>query len=343
MKKLTLLLLLVATACTAHNKTTTITVKIESLPDGNTVKLYNHATYIRGAGGAVAEAQVTDGQFVFSLDIDEPRQFAVEAGPQYGNYTVIATPGEAITLTGPSFRGVEMTGSQWQQKFNDLTAKPWREYSAKVKDLSDEERAPLLEEHLKYLQRLIAENSDSFLAPLMIYQFSGNIKPTEEMYDALAEDVKNSFHGKHLRAYLDTFLIGDPAPAFTAKDRDGKEYSLADLLKGNKYLIVDFWASWCAPCRAGIPKMKEFAVKYAGEGLALVNIFTDKDRDAWLQALDEEQMPWTNLHDADGTIKTAYGVNGIPSVFLIGVDGVVIFEKLWGDAIEKELKATFGY
>jgi alkyl hydroperoxide reductase subunit AhpC len=91
--------------------------------------------------------------------------------------------------------------------------------------------------------------------------------------------------------------------------------------------------------------MQELTEKYASKGLATVFISTDRDRDAWVKA-DHERMsgkPWVSLHDEDRTIMTAYGVRGIPSVFLIDASGKVIFEKLHGDAIEQELKKAFGF
>ena len=88
--------------------------------------------------------------------------------------------------------------------------------------------------------------------------------------------------------------------------------------------------------------MKEFAKKYADKGLVVLSISVDKDRDTWLKALEEEQMPWTNLWD-DAGIKVKYGVKGIPSVFLIqAADGTVLFEQLYGEAIRQQLKKILG-
>ncbi len=340
MKKLTFLLLFVTTACTAQN--TTITGRIGSLPDGAKIELRNAATYLRET--AFAETQVADGQFVFTIEMDGPRMLTIDAGPEHGNFDLIATPAETIILTGPTLRDADVAGSQWQQKFTDLTEKPRLDYAAKVKDLSDEERAPLFEEYLNYLKRLTAENSGTFLGPLLIHRFSRNIAPTEAAWEALSESARNSFHGRALRAHLDRLFPKDkPAPAFTLKDRDGREFALTDLLAGKKYLLIDFWASWCLPCRKGIPKLKEYAKKYATDGLAIVNISTDTNRAAWLRALDREQMPWTNLLDAEGKTAAAYGVRGIPTAFLIDADGIIRSDDLSNTTMEQRLREVFGY
>jgi thiol-disulfide isomerase/thioredoxin len=212
----------------------------------------------------------------------------------------------------------------------------------RMRDVSEEERAETLRRFLEEeVKPAIAKYSNSFWGPVLIYSWSGNIKPYEAQYTALSTSAKNSFLGRSLRTYLDSYIT--QAVPFTAKDVDGKEHTLESLMKGNKYLILDFWASWCAPCRRAIPKMKELSEKYASEGLALVFISIDRDREAWVKALEQEQMPWINLHDEDGSARAAYGVRGIPSVFLIEANGKVHFAKLYGDAIVHELEKVFGF
>jgi thiol-disulfide isomerase/thioredoxin len=324
----------------AQDEKTTIRGEIKSLKEGAVVELLDGATYARGE--TVAKTEVTNGTFTFTIEIEEPRYFCIETGASTGNFFLVVEPGDQMELKGESFHGLQHGGSKAQQKLEELTTTVQREYSAKYRSAPEEEKTALMENHWgKEIPQLIADNSDHFLAPILIYRYSGNVKPSEKQYAALSEKVKNGFHGKALRAYLDTFLIGKQAPAFAAKDVNGKEYTLVSLLDGNKYLLVDFWASWCVPCRKGIPEMKVFAKKYAGKGLAVVSISTDAKREDWVKALEEEKMPWTNLLDENG-VKKAYGVGGIPSVFLIDASGKVLFEKLYGEAIGKELEKVFG-
>ena len=345
MKKTLLIiaLLCIAWAGQAQSKKTTIQGEIKSLAEGAVVELYYRANYTRDA--AIAKATVENGRFTLAFEIDDPRYVNIESGPRTGNFSIIVEPGDQVILKGETLRGLQYSGSTAQKKLEELTIVLQREYSAKYRSAAtEEEKAALMAEHFgEKIPQLIADNSNHFLAPILIYHYSGNVTPSEKQYAALSKEVKNSFHGKKLREYLNTFLIGKNAPEFTAKDVNGKEYSLRSLLKGNKYLLVDFWASWCAPCRKGIPEVKEFAKKYAKDGLVILSISTDAKREDWVKALEEEQMPWTNLLDEDGSIKKAYDVGGIPSVFLINAkSGKIIFEKLYGEAIGKELKKVFG-
>ena len=203
-----------------------------------------------------------------------------------------------------------------------------------------EKNAALEETFRQELESLFREKANTIWAPMML-TYNPAIGPTEELYACLSDEVKNSYYGRLMRSELDKMFVGKKAPDFVLEDANGKEHSLKQLLEGHQYLLVDFWASWCAPCRKGIPEMKEFAKKYAGKGMAVLSISVDKDRDAWLKALEEEQMPWTNLWDDVG-IKTRYGVKGIPSVFLIQADGTVLFEKLYGDDIRQQLIKILG-
>lgn len=203
-----------------------------------------------------------------------------------------------------------------------------------------EKNAALEETFRQELESLFREKANTIWAPLST-NYNPSIKPTEELYACLSEEVKDSYYGREMRKQLDAMLTGKQAPGFTLKDAEGKEYSLNQLLEGNQYLLVDFWASWCGPCRKGIPEVKEFAKKYAGKGLAVLSISIDTDRNAWLKALEEEQMPWINLLD-DAGVSKQYGVKGIPSVFLLKADGTVLFEKLYGEAIGRELKKALG-
>jgi peroxiredoxin len=134
-------------------------------------------------------------------------------------------------------------------------------------------------------------------------------------------------------------LVGKIAPAFTAADREGKKFSLKEL-KG-KYTIIDFWASWCVPCRKEIPNMKKLYAKYNSKGLVIISVSLDKEDAKWKKALDEEQLSWPNLIDKDG-ISDKYSIKTIPAMFVVDKNGKVIGEKLRGESLPDKLKELFG-
>lgn len=131
--------------------------------------------------------------------------------------------------------------------------------------------------------------------------------------------------------------IGAPAPDFESTDATGKSIRLSDF-KG-QYVLLDFWASWCGPCRREIPYIQAAHRKY-GERLTILSVSLDDKKDAWLQAVQTLDMPWHHVCDlkawgSDAAVK--YDVNAIPKTFLIGPDGLLIATGLRGEALERTL------
>ena len=116
-----------------------------------------------------------------------------------------------------------------------------------------------------------------------------------------------------------------------ALQQNGKAVKLSELVGKTDYLLVDFWASWCRPCRQLIPHLKDLHVKYHQSGkLQIVGISVDRDRNAWLQALQEEQMAWLQLHDtheAPNNPSDSYGISAIPTTFLIDRNGTIVLRN----------------
>ena len=132
--------------------------------------------------------------------------------------------------------------------------------------------------------------------------------------------------------------VGRPAPDFSLPDAEGKMHSLAEF-KG-KVLVIDFWASWCGPCRAEIPHLKEYCEEFMREGkdVAFLSISMDAKEDAWLKAVKEEGMPWLQLRDTkpDGvSMGDLYQFRGIPFILVIDKDGKIYRKGLRGTAVRQ--------
>jgi thiol-disulfide isomerase/thioredoxin len=188
---------------------------------------------------------------------------------------------------------------------------------------------------------LIRENSKTFWGPFFMLNnmsyFTDDQKP---LYDSMSIAAKNSFYGKLVKAELyPASYVGKPAPQFTSADREGTKHALKELL--GKYTILDFWASWCAPCRKEIPNLKKLYEIYNPKGLAIVSISIDKEDPKWKKALDEEKLPWMNVLDKED-VADKYGVKAIPAMFIVDKKGKVIGAKLRGESLENKLKELFG-
>ncbi|QEC44077.1 AhpC/TSA family protein [Pseudobacter ginsenosidimutans] len=136
----------------------------------------------------------------------------------------------------------------------------------------------------------------------------------------------------------DKLAPGKEAPAFTTLDENGKEVKLSDF-KG-KYVFLDFWASWCGPCKPQIPFLKAANDKFKSKNFVMIAISLDGNRDAWLKAVASHKMDWLQLSSLKSwkePAATAYEVNAIPFNVLIGPDGKILAKGLYNEDIDKKL------
>ena len=130
--------------------------------------------------------------------------------------------------------------------------------------------------------------------------------------------------------------VGDKVPSFTVKDADGKEKTLADFCKGKKYIMIDFWATWCVPCRKEMPNVKEQYAKYADKGFEIIGISEDRSKPTMDEFVKKEGMKWPTFRD-QSNIASQYGVTMIPTTFIINAEGVVVAQDLRGEDLGKKL------
>lgn len=133
---------------------------------------------------------------------------------------------------------------------------------------------------------------------------------------------------------------GSPYMDFELQDADGKMHKLSEYIGAGKYVLLDFWASWCGPCRAEMPNVKAAYDKYHPKGFEIVSVSLDNKRDAWLNAIEQLGMNWHHLSDLQGWKCSAgqvYGINSIPCTVLIGPDGVIVGGDYRGEDLDKKL------
>lgn len=215
-----------------------------------------------------------------------------------------------------------------------------------IKKTIENELVALAKTRTSLVTKFIEENPDSYLSLWAIRDVAGAYLDGEEapiLYNRISPRIKNTADGKEFASILngvDRTRVGRVAPEFVQPDTAGKLIKLSDF-KG-KYVLVDFWASWCHPCREENPRVLKAYNKYKSKDFTVVGISIDQEkmRTLWLKAIKDDGMPWTQLIDPSGDPKGAaavYGVKAIPSNFLIGPDGKIIARNLRGDNLEEKL------
>jgi thiol-disulfide isomerase/thioredoxin len=194
------------------------------------------------------------------------------------------------------------------------------------------------EERIK--KEIITDNNDSWWGPmLMLDQLFYFTQEHQPWYDAFSPEAKDSYYGQILKKEVETFT-GKPLPAFTLVGKDGKETTVASVGTGKKCILVDFWASWCAPCRREIPNLKNLYKQYSPKGFEIISISIDKKTADWEKLLNEEKLPWPNYLDIKGAADTCR-VKAIPAMFLIDDKGMVVAENIMGEALAVKVAELF--
>ena len=182
---------------------------------------------------------------------------------------------------------------------------------------------------------------DDYLTVLKYNKSSGNLDRIIPLYSSLPASYKDSRFGLMIKRSIDNFFIsvGTRAPYFVQPGINCDTVSLATI--GNDRLILlDFWASWCGPCRKEHPNLIKLYRKYRRKGFSIISVSVDTDREKWLDAIKKDKLPWLQLSDlkADNEAAKIYKVTSVPQNFLINSEGMIVGKNLVGEELEKKLK-----
>jgi len=156
---------------------------------------------------------------------------------------------------------------------------------------------------------------------------------------AFVAQQKSLIAAKQAKEKDNPAAVGKEAPEFVLPDTKGKMVRLSSFR--GKYVLLDFWASWCGPCRQESPNVVRAYNKYKGSKFDILSVSLDNDKDAWLKAIDKDQLTWTHVSDLnawESTVVRLYHVEGIPATFLIDPKGVVVARDLRGSELDQKLE-----
>lgn len=197
---------------------------------------------------------------------------------------------------------------------------------------------------MKMHKQYVLQHKNSVVCPFIIIDHFVNyfeFKQAEELFALVTPAIKNSFYGKKLSDAIkiaNRTAIGT-SPTFSQIDSAGKVMNLQDFR--GQYVLVDFWASWCGPCRRENPNVLAAYKKYHPLGFTVVGVSLDNNKKAWLNAVHHDNLEWTQLCDLKGWENEAavkFGVKVVPTNFLLDKNGKIIAKNLRGEDLQNKLK-----
>lgn len=333
-------------------------------PDDSNGKIY--LVYEKGGESIYDTATVSGGHFYFEGNIDAPASAYLfdEQQRRLGLYLAPAKMEFVGNLTEP-YR-FTLTGSQMNDEYMEYMGKVlplYKKAEALQKERQNagnvdvQEQMNVLRQEGNKIDRDFLERPASLYGMVLLERNLGNLslEEIERYFNSYGEEGRNSSLGQKVEAYIQRakrLQPGQPAPALEATDIDGKPFRLGEC-RGN-YVILDFWASWCVPCRAGNPHLIELWNKYHEKGLEIVCIANDDNSlDQWHKAIEKDGIGMFrhllrglkrkgNDYDRSNDLSQEYNVHFLPTKYLIDSDGKIV-GKMSTEEITAKLTEVFGF
>jgi peroxiredoxin len=310
--------------------------------------------------------KVVNGKFTFNLKTPEPNMYwftTTNNIAEQPNFIFFADPGDLkAVLIGDSLPYSQIEGGQSQKDYleyrviiNNLVILQQRMQAdfneamqkgdTKTQQAIQAEYQSLNQQFIHGLKDFVKNHPKSAVSGYIIYADLNNPAiPLEEVEEALKSVDKSMSSTKFIKLATQRVLdkrgttVGFTATNFSQTTPEGKKVSLTDFR--GKYVLVDFWASWCRPCRMENPNVVAAYNRFKDKGFTILGVSMDSNRDPWIAAIKQDNLTWTHVSDLKGwgnEVGKLYNVTGIPQNFLIDKDGKIVAKDLRGAALDEKL------
>lgn len=294
-----------------------------------------------------------EGQFRFEGVYEKPCQLTIldvndpDKAKQF--ITILVEPGAIQVAPDPeNEREYLVTGTPANDAYAAYFVAQGRDY-AELRASTDEKRRAELEQTMHDREwALIENNTHNLIAPLQLRTETYDLLADELMawVERMTPEIQATPEAQDLVKVAEVKRrteVGQPYIDFEDSDAEGNAVSLKSIIENpaNKYVLLDFWASWCGPCMAEMPHLKEVYAAYHKKGFEIVGVTRDHKREMWLGAIEKHQLNWIQLGSMNASsnpVSEAYGVQGIPSNFLFDCStGKIVAVNLRGEAVMEKV------
>jgi len=348
-----------------------ITGKIDGIKEGIVILINEKNAFMD-------TASITNGSFTFNvkgIDINDPKMHAIYV-PSLGDFKYPKTvttrsffiDTESISISmkidNGSLSDPEVKGSPTYKEYLDIflhlptetkIQSVMKDYNQAFKEY-DQEKSDINMASLKHISAVmdslflerrkdiiqaIPSHSSSYAMAFIVssYFISDSVSLQEQLIAKFSPKIQKSYYIQKMQAKIASVKncsVGAMAPDFTLMDDKNMEHTLSSF-KG-KIVLIDFWATWCGPCKKELPNIIALHELYKDKGLVVIGVSVDKDKEAWLKMLKEKNMTYLNLLDNKNVSNNSYQVTGIPQIILIGKDGRILAKNIRGEEINLQIK-----
>ncbi len=318
-----------------------ITGIVTGFKDGTSVSFLNEQT-----GRPEKQSTIQNGKFIIKGKMDQPG-FKGLIFENMQSLVPLFLDNSDIKITGDKSALDKMTisGSPSHEQFMEYTSaiKPYE----KVFIPDAEPDTVAMNKISNISEEFVRKYPSSYVSPLAIirlYQVTENGIRTEQLFNLLPELVKATSMGNYINQQIQESKvnpIGSIVSEFSQTDTEGKAVSISSYR--GKYVLIDFWASWCRPCRMENPNVVAAYNKYKSKNFTVLGVSLDQTKDAWLNAIKADQLTWSHVSDLKGwgnAVAAKFQVKGIPQNFLVDPEGRIIAKNLRGPVLDNKLNAV---
>ena len=332
----------------------------EQLKDGQQIILKRYIGNREFEG--IDTVEVLNGKFDISGKLEHPELLFLNTSEKQQYKLMLENSSIEIKVKSDDAENLEIKGSKVHADYETYLelVKPFNEkqkviYKEHAEASENQDKEAIAKANEAYhanseeknasIKAFVIANNKSTATPQIIYEalfYTLKFEELDEVFSRLDASLRSFPVSQKIEKHILTLrkvAIGQKAPDFSQYTPNGDRISLSSI-KG-KAVLVDFWASWCGPCRRANPHVVEMYKKYHEQGLEILGVSLDKDKEAWKKAIENDQLTWTQISDLKGWSNEAaklYGVTSIPHVILLDSDGKIVAKQLHGEELENKIK-----